>query len=197
MADLTFSQPARRNLFVPFATALALFGIILGLVLYLTPHTIAEISVSQPVIYAAHTVFKSNSIVVGQDPSQDDLYLIVTVRIQDHLRLPLFIKDFTATLTPANPDGTPAEPITSSAVQKLDIPNLYTSFPALKALAAQQTAQPLYRETQIDPGTFAEGTVLLHFPVTQTTWDQRKSATLTIDLYHQGQLTVPIPTPKP
>ncbi len=197
MAALTFAQPARRNLFAPIATALVLFGIVLGLVLYLTPHTIADISVSQPAIYAAHTVFKSNSIVVGQDPSQDDLYLIVTVRIQDRLRLPLFIKDFTATLTPSNPDGTPAEPITSSAVQKLDIPNLYTSFPALKALAAQQTAQPLYREIQIDPGNFTEGTVLLHFPVTQTTWNQRKTATLTIDFYHQGQLSVPIPTPKP
>lgn len=197
MADLTFSQPARRNLVAPIATAMALLGIILGLVLYLTPHTIAEISVSQPVIYAAHTVFKSNSIVVGQDPSQDDLYLIVTVRIQDRLRLPLFIKDFTATLTPSNPDGTPAEPITSSAVQKLDIPNLYTSFPALKALAAQQSAQPLYRETRIDPGNSAEGTVLLHFPVTQTTWNQRKTAILTMDFYHQGQLSVPIPTPKP
>ena len=176
---------------------MALLGIILGLVLCLTPHTIADISVSQPAIYAAHTVFKSNSIIVGQDPSQDDLYLIVNVRIQDRLRLPLFIKDFTATLTPSNPDGTPAEPITSSAVQKLDIPNLYTSFPALKALAAQQTAQPLYREIQIDPGNFTEGTVLLHFPVTQTTWNQRKTATLTIDFYHQGQLSVPIPTPKP
>ena len=197
MAALTFAQPARRNLFAPIATALVLFGIVLGLVLYLTPHTIADISVSQPAIYAAHTVFKSNSIVVGQDPSQDDLYLIVTVRIQDRLRLPLFIKDFTATLTPSNPDGTPAEPITSSAVQKLDIPNLYTSFPALKALAAQQSAQPLYRETQIDPGNSAEGTVLLHFPVTQTTWNQRKTAILTMDYYHQGQLSVPIPTPKP
>jgi hypothetical protein len=39
--------------------------------------------------------------------------------------------------------------------------------------------------------------ILIHFPVSQATWDQRKSATITIDLYHQNPVTIPIPVQKP
>ena len=37
--------------------------------------------------------------------------------------------------------------------------------------------------------------MLLHFPVTQAVWNNRKSATLNIDLYHQGPLAILIPNP--
>ena len=117
----------------------------------------------------------------------------MTLRLEDRLRLPLFLKDFTASLTPANPDGTPGEAITSSAVEKLDVPNLYLSFPALKSLAQQQGSPLLLRDTQIEPGKSAEGMVLLHFPASQSTWDSRKTASLTIDFYHQQPMTIEIP----
>jgi hypothetical protein len=78
------------------------------------------------------------------------------------------------------------EEVTTSAVEKLDLDNVYTSFPALKPLASE----PLLRETMISPGQSAEGMILLHFPVTKEVWDHRRKAVLNVDLYHQGEQEV-------
>jgi hypothetical protein len=125
-------------------------------------------------------------IVGSQAQAEEELYVLATVRIDDKLRLPLFLKDLTGTLTTA--DGSV---VTTSAVEKNDLAGLYITFPALKPLVSA----PLLRETEIPPGQHAEGMVLLHFPVDQATWDQRKSAIVTIDLNHQDSLTVEIPKP--
>jgi hypothetical protein len=81
------------------------------------------------------------------------------------------------------------EKIETSAVQKTDLENLYTSFPALRPLASE----PLLRDTLIDSGKAAEGMVLLHFPVTEEVWNHRRSATLHVAFYHQGRISVVIP----
>ena len=190
MAALTFAQPARRNFTAPILAALAVLGVVAALLLYFTPHKTADVSITKTAVYPTHIIFKSNSLVIGRDTVEDNLYVLLTLHIEDRLRLPLFLKDFNATLT--TPD---AEPITTSAVEKPDLPNLYLSFPQLKSLADQQNSPLLLRETQIDPGKSADGLLLLHFPVTQSAWDQRKSATLTIDLYHQQSITIQIPKP--
>jgi hypothetical protein len=187
---LTFAQPARRNFTVPILSALAILGIALAGLLHYTPHSTANVTIKNIAVYPSHIVFKSESLVVGRDTVEDTLYLLVNLHIENRRHMPLFIKDFTATLTPADD-----EPITTSAVEKPDIPNLYTSFPQLKSLADQQAAPLLLRETQIDINKSADGTILIHFPVSQSTWDQRKSATITIDLYHQYPITIPIPKP--
>jgi hypothetical protein len=186
VSDLTFAQPARRNLLAPVLIAFVLLGIVIALVLRYTPHKTADVAITATSVYPAHTVFKSDSILVGSDRAQDDLYVLATVRIDDRLNLPLFLKDFTATLITA--DG---EEFHTSATEKQDIPALFTTFPAIEKLASP----PLLRETLIAPGQFAEGMVLLHFPVTQAVWNSRKSATLSVDLYHQGPLAILIPDP--
>jgi hypothetical protein len=193
VADLTFSQPARRNLAVPISIAVAVLIIAAVAIFRFTPRTTADVTVTKTAVHSAHLVYKSESTIVGSDRSQDDLYVLVTLHIEDHLHLPLFLKDFTASLTPSNPDGTPAEDLTSSAIEKPEIPNLYLSFPAVKALADQQGSPLLLRETKIDPGQSAEGFLLLHFPASQATWDARKTATVTIDFYHQQPMTIEIP----
>lgn len=193
VAPLTFSQPARRNLIAPILIAVVVLVIAGALVLQFTPHTTADVNIPHTAAYAAHTVYKTDTIAVANTVAQDDLYVLATIHIDNRLRLPLFLKDFTATVNPANPDGSLAEPITTSAAEKTDLPNLYTTFPNLKTMADQDLKGPLYRDTQIDPGKSAEGLVLLHFPIDQATWDHRKSATLTISLYHQQPITVLIP----
>ncbi len=187
---LTFAQPARRNLTVPIVSALVTLGIAIAVLLYITPHSTAKVTIKNVAAYPSHVVFKSESLMVGRDTVEDTLYLLVNVNIENRRHMPLFIKDFTATLIPADD-----EPITTGAIEKPDIPNLYTSFPQLKSLADQQAAPLLLRETQIDIGKSVNGLLLLHFPVSQATWDQRKSATLTIDLYHQESVTIPLPKP--
>jgi len=184
VSEPKFSQPARHNLLAPVLVAFLILGIAIALVLRYTPHTIADLSILRTAVYPTHTVYKSDTLLIGRDRSQDDLYVLTTLRIQDRLNLPIFLKDFTATLLTS--DG---EQLTSSAVQKQDLDNLYTTFPALRPMAST----PLLRETLIEPGQSAEGMVLLHFPVTKEVWNHRRSATLHIDLYHQGPISITIP----
>lgn len=158
-----------------------ILGILLALVIRATPRRTADLAIIHTVIVPIHTVLKSDSIVVGHDESQDDLYVLATLRIDDNLHLPLFLKDFTATLTTAE-----GEEFTTSAIEKQDLPTVYTAFPALHSLAST----PLLRETMINPGRSAEGMILLHFPITQAVWDHRRTAFLDIDLYHQGKQEV-------
>ncbi len=189
MADFTLSQPERRNLAVPILLALAVLAITGFFVIRFTPHTTADLTVTHVDVFPAHTVFKSDSIIVGADPAQDDLYALVTVRITDKLRLPLFLKDVTATLIPSDGSLPPA----TSAVEHAQLENLYTSFPAVRKLAAAQHAPLLLRESRIDPNQTVEGYVILHFPVTADTWNTRNDAVLTLDLYHQQSLSITIP----
>jgi hypothetical protein len=181
VSQLTFAQPVRRNLLAPVLIAFLLLGIVLALVIRATPHRTPDLTITRTIVFPAHTVFKSNTTLVGHDQSQDDLYILTTLRIDDQLHLPLFLKDFTATLTTA--DG---QELTTSATEKDDLPAVYAAFPDLKTLASE----PLLRETMIAPGQSAEGMVVLHFPVTKEVWDHRRTATLNLDLYHQGQQSV-------
>jgi hypothetical protein len=179
--QLTFAQPVRRNLLAPVLIAFLILGILIALLIRATPHRTADLSITRTVVFPAHTVFKSNSILVGHDQAQDDLYVLTTLRIEDNLHLPLFLKDFTASLTTA--DG---QEITTSATEKDDLAAVYAAFPDLKPLSSE----PLLRETMINPGQSAEGMLLLHFPVTKDVWDHRRTATLNVDLYHQGQQSI-------
>jgi hypothetical protein len=181
VSELKFAQPARRNLLAPVLLAFLILGIVLALLLRFTPHKTADLTITHTAVYPVHTVFKSDSIVVGNQHAEDDLYVLTNLRIDDRLHLPLFLKDFTATLTTAE-----GEEITTSAVEQRDLANVYTTFPELKALASE----PLLRDTMISPGQSAQGMILLHFPVTQTVWDHRRTAILNIDLYHQGEQQV-------
>lgn len=190
MAELQFSQPERRNLLVPALVVLGL-AVIAGAAIYLfTPHRIAQVDVVRTSVVPIHTVYKGSQIgtssdmkVLG-DQSQDDLYVLLWVHVKDDLKLPIFIKDLTGTLT--EPDG---GQLTASAVQKKDLDTLYAMYPKLK----QAGGAPLLRETEIQPGASAEGTVVLHFPVPQSAWDRRSSAAVTVDTYHQGPLSAAIP----
>jgi hypothetical protein len=181
VSDLKFAQPARRNLLAPVLLAFLILGIVLALLLRFTPHKTADLTITRTIVHPTHTVFKSDTIVVANQHTEDDLYVLTTLRIDDRLHLPLFLKDFTATLTTA--DG---EEITTSAIEKQDLENVYASFPELKPLASE----PLLRDTMISPGQSAQGMILLHFPVTKEVWDHRRNAMLNVDLYHQGEQQV-------
>jgi hypothetical protein len=189
MSDLTFSQPERRNFVVPILVALVLIGGVFAYV-YLNPHRIADITVTHTAILPTHTVYKTDSKLVGhKDQAEDDLYVLTTIRIDNRLKTPLVIDSITAAL--AGKDDTDDTAATTSAIQKNDIDSLYVTFPALKPLGSA----PLLRETAIQPGEHVEGMVMLHFPVDQAAWDQRKSATVTIAFYHQDPFTVTVPKP--
>jgi hypothetical protein len=185
---LTFAQPARRNLLAPVLIAFLVLGIVIALLVRFTPHRVANVTVMEMSAFPAHTVFKTDSHLINRDREQDDLYVPVKIKIEDELHLPIFIKTFSATIATA--DG---EQVQGTAAQKGDLEALSTTFPALRPMISS----PLNRETLIDPDGSAEGMILLHFPVSADTWNKRRSATLSIELYHQGPLTVALPQGAP
>jgi len=185
MPDLSFSQPERRNFLVPALIVTVLVAVASALVYFLFPHRSVEAQVTHVTYLPLHTSLVSGSRVVGHiTTTQDDLYVLVTVRVQDKLTLPLFIKDLTGTVT--TQDSTE---ITTTAVEKNDLASVYEALPSLQTMAAP----PLLREIEIAPGATAEGMVMLHYSLTEAAWKQRKSASVTIDFYHQSPITVPIP----
>lgn len=164
--------------------AFLLLGVVIALVIRHTPAQTVDLTITHTAIYPTHTVFKSDSLVVGSDKSEDNLYVLANLRVDDPLHLPLFLKDFTATLTTSED-----QKITTSAAEEKQLPNIYTSFPGLKPLSSA----PLRRETLIEPGTSAQGMVLLQFPITLDVWNHRKSAILNVDFYHGGTFPIAIP----
>jgi hypothetical protein len=181
---LKFEQHAPRNLLAPVLIAFLLLGIVIALVIRHSPTHTVDLSITHTALYPTHTVFKSDSLVVGSDKTEDNLYVLATLRVDDPLHLPLFLKDFNAVLTTADD-----QQITASAAEEKELPNIYTTFPALKPLASP----PLRRETLIAPGGSVQGMVLLDFPITLDTWNHRKSAILNVDLYHGGTFPITIP----
>jgi hypothetical protein len=184
--------PSRSKL-PAISIAAAVLIVAAGAFFYFSSSKPAEITVTRVQVYAAHIEMKAmkgnGAHIIGAAPSVDnDLYIVLTVKLTDKDRAPLFIRDETAVLTA--PDHSILE---SSAIQKGELANLYTSFPQLQALASA----PLARDTEVAPGQTVEGMVLLHFPgATETNWHPRESATLTLDFFHQPSQTVTIPDQK-
>jgi hypothetical protein len=187
MSDLSFAQPERRSFLVPALIAIAVLALVFAGIYLYVPHSTAGLTVTHVAVLPEHTVFKSDSTVVGQQARfDDDLYILATVRVDNRLRVPLTLDDITGTITA--PDGAET---TTAALQKRDLPNLYAVFPALVPLASA----PLVRESIIQAAGRAEGMVLLHYPIPQAEWDQRKSASITLKFYNQDPITVPLPKP--
>jgi hypothetical protein len=176
VASLTFSQSERRNLLPPILIALAVLGVAFLLYEHINPNIHPQITATHTNIYSFHAIIKGESLLVGRDQTEDDLYVLTTLHIDNPLKFPLFLKDFNASLLTA--DG---QLLPSNAVQKDDLPNLYTSFPDLKKLATT----PLYRDITIPPGQSAEGMVIFRFSADKDAWGHRKSANATVDFYHQ------------
>lgn len=190
MTDITFSQPERRNYAVQILVALAILGVAGGLLYRTYSKRIVIATVTHTTVHPIHVVYKKQAQtgsfrVIGGPEGESDLYVIPHVRIENHLTVPLFLKDFTITMTVASGE------LHTSAIEKNDLDVVYASFPEIKPLVGT----PLFRDAEIAPGATVEGTVLAQFAIPQKVWDERQSATLTIDLYHQDSMTIPIPKP--
>ena len=189
MPDLNLGPPPSRSPWPAALIAIAGLGAAAAAIFLLNPHKTAELSVTSTQIFAPRIVTKGDAgtmHVIGTVPHVDEaLYIAVRVKIEDKLRLPLFISSETAVLTA--PDGSVLE---STAIPASGLDNLYTTFPELKKIASD----PLPRDARVEPGGTTEGMVLLHFPgANQSNWTNRKSATLTLGLAHQSPQTVVIP----
>jgi len=187
MSDLSFSQTERRSILGPLLLVAAIAAGAAGYFYWFTPHHEAEVTVTHVATLPIHTSYATGSKVVGHTvETDDDLYVLATVRITDQMSLPMFLKDITGTWTTA--DGTD---VTTSAIEKDDLASVYQTLPSLRAISGP----PLLREIRIEPHGTAEGMVMLHYNATEADWKQRKGASVTLEFYHQRPITVPLPQP--
>ena len=180
----TFAQPERRSFLVPILVALAALALASGIAIHFYPATTVNIDHIHTDVVDTHTVFATKTIVIGPQKSQDVLYIVEDLRVDNQLRLNIFLDDFELTLTDA--DGAQ---LVVKAVQKTDLPTLRSSFPQLQPMLTT----PLLRETSIEPGKAAQGAVVFSLPLPKATWDTRRSAVIKVDLYHQPSLYLTIP----
>ena len=184
VSEPIFASPERRSLLVPILLAVALLVLAAGLAVHFYPATTVDIVHLHTEILPTHTVFRSDSIVLGPPQTSDVLFVASTIRVDNKLRIPITLDDFSCTLT--DPSGAV---MSVKASTNSDLAAQETSFPALKPLVTNV----LRRDVSIDPGKSTEGTVLLSFPFTKEQWDARKSATIQVDIYHGQHLYVDIP----
>jgi hypothetical protein len=172
------------------AIAFAVMAVVALGVFLLNPRKTAEFTILKAEPYAPHTVSKDapagSMHVLGTAPAaEDDLYIVATVRITDKLRLPIFLNGYTAALI--SPDGTQ---LNATAIAPRDLARLEETFPALAPMAQP----PLDDKSPVLPGEAREGTIVLQFPgLTAAAWNDRKSATLTVNLTHQAPQVATFP----
>ena len=191
MADLTFAQSSRRNYAVPVLIAVLILGAAGAFAYRRLSGQVVNTSVTHAEVFPIRVVMKEQQpqgfkVLSDKPVSHDEgVYILMTVHIENHLTDPLFLKDFHAVLDTGNGQ------LSTSAIEEADLAAVTGAFPELKP----KLANPLLRESSVPVGKAADGVVVLQFPITQAMWDARKSATLTIDLYHQSSIVVAIPKP--
>ena len=181
-----FAQPERRSFLVPILLALTALAIAATVVIHLYPATTVQATHLHTDIHSENTVFESNSIVLGRNHTEHVLYIASTIRVDNQLRVPVTLDDFTLTFT--NPD---AAQLTAKALTKPELANIELTYPALKPLITT----PLLRDTGGQPNHSTQGTLPFALNLPQSMWDQRKSAIIEVALYHQPPITLTIPVP--
>ncbi len=180
----TPDQREPRSFLLPGLLALVALALAAAIAIHFYPATSVNVAHIHTDLLPQDVAFKSDSIVTGVNQTEHVLYIASTIRVDNQLRVPVFLDDFHLTFT--NPDG--AE-LTAAASTRPELSNIEVTFPALKPLLAT----PLLRETAIEPGKSAQGTLLFALNIPQSMWDARKSAIIQVGLYHQPAVYVTIP----
>jgi hypothetical protein len=185
MDDLQFTQAERRSFRGPILGAIALLILLAGLYTWRFPSTRVQAAVVSTQVLPTSTVYKSDSIVVGPAHTETVLFVATTLKVDNQMQIPVSVDGLTLTLT--DPSGAQ---LAAKAATRSDIEAIEQSFPKVKPMLVSGLLMP---DAEIPAGQKATGVVLFSLQVTQAIWDQRKSAEIAIDLYHQPSVTVVIP----
>jgi len=185
--DLQLAPPIDGNRLIPKLIIAGMVMTVIGAAVYLlNPSKTAQITVQKTAVFAPHTEFRqapSSSHLIGAAPeSENDVYVVATLRIEDKLRLPLFLSSISSTMT--KDEGTTLD---ATVISPLDLPRLEQTFPQITPLVTAPAPPPLQFEDAITPGTARVGTVVLLFPqISEKQWRARKSSTLTVQFAHDA-----------
>lgn len=191
MADLNFNtgENRSRSMLLPIVLALVVLAAAGAWFTRTYVHASVTGSVDHVALYPVHTEYKRGSgILVGQNQTEDALYVIADVTLHDRSEVPLFVKSMSGTFT--MDDGTEVD---ANVIDQNDIARLMAMFPKLKAAADSLGSKPLQRESTVAAGATGGGYVILSYNVPQSVWEKRKAAGVSIDFYHQDELTLPLP----
>jgi hypothetical protein len=183
--ELHLAPPPDRNNPVSKFLIAGLVMIVAGVAVFmLYPCKTAEISVQKVDLYAPHTEFKAtpgdNQVIGAPAVSEDDLYVVATLRITDKLRIPIFLDSYSAAMTTAE-----GATVAATIIYPHDLPQLEQTFPEVLPLVNPPAAQPINFDDAVAPGTTRVGLVVLLFPqVSAKAWQTKKSATLNLNLAH-------------
>jgi hypothetical protein len=193
--DLQIVSPLDQNNPIPKFLIAAAVMVMIGVAVYLfNPRKTGELSVQKVDLFAPHTEMKEmpgqNQVIGAAASSEDDLYVVATVKITDKLRLPIFVDSYSATLT--NADGGTVE---ATIIAGPLLPRLGETFPQILPMVSPPAAKPILFDDAIAPGDTRVGTVVLLFPqASEKVWREKKSAVLTVGLAHNASsLTAPLP----
>lgn len=184
----SFAIAERRSPLAPILLAVAALALAIVIAMHYFPATTVGITHVDTRLLDLSTTFKSDSIVMAASETQHVLFIAETVRVDNQLRAPIILDNFTLTFT--NPDG--AE-LSARAPLASELPAIELTYPALKPLLST----PLPRETSIEPGKSVQGTILFSLDIPQSMWAARKAAAIKTDIYNQPAIYLTIPAAPP
>jgi hypothetical protein len=170
---------------LPATLAIACLALALLIARHFFPATSVEGEIVRTDILPTVTVLKAKSMVIAPSETDPVVFVATTVRIYNGRRVPAFIDDLKLTFT--NSEGAQ---LVASAEYPKQIPDLELQFPALRPLVHAT----LDRDTRIEAGQSAEGTLLFALDVPKSMWETRRSAVITVGLYHQNPVILTIPS---
>lgn len=191
-----FQQTNRspRALLIPaLIVAVVIAGIVFAIWKF-TPKSTAEITITSVSVMPSRIEYANDpgSIkVLGRENAKEDiLYVAANVHIHNSLKIPIFLKDYTASLIGPDDAEYPA-----SAVEKTDLPTVITYVQHVSSVGKNfEMPHPLLREITIPPQSDADGTLLFGFQhATEETWQKRKSAQISTSFYKQSPINIDFP----
>ncbi len=194
MSDLQLAPPPERSPLLSVLSAVCILALIAGAIYYFIPHDTAKVTVTNVKTFAPSVQFAAPSrkggrgmnVITGATAStENDLYVVVTVHVENRFRFPVSVDGASATLEAA--DGTKPD---GSIVVRSDVQRLEAIFPQL----ASMIPHPIGFGDEIAPRTGLDGQFVLQFPnLDEASWKGKKSASISVEMHNQPDQTAPLP----
>ena len=193
MSDLVLAPSPERSPLQSVLIAVVILTGVIGAIFYFIPRDTAKVTVSSVQLFAPSTHFAAaartghgiNVISGAAASTENDLYVVVTVHVENRFRFPVSVDGANATLVAADgssPDG--------SIVVRRDVTRLEAIFPQL----AQMNPHPIGFGDEIAPRASLDGQFILQFPgLDENAWKSKKSASISVEMHNQPSQTAILP----
>lgn len=185
--DVQDERHVVRNLLVIAAVLVAVAVAAFGIFYHHENHAEVEAEGVRTLVVPLHLKYAHMGEVVGEDQTEDLMYVVAVLRVKDRTGAPLFIKDIAGNFVTS--DGATVE---GHRVAERDVERLYSVVPQLRPVA-ESAGRPMYPEQTIAKGETAEGYVVFQYSAPKTAWDARQSSSARIDFYKQDSVSVVMP----